>query len=108
MSGELITVEVENTTDAKIGRAGKIFLPKTTRTAKISIYGLAEIRACKGLIIHQPEGTTEDTTHTENPDEENDEHLKASSDFSDFSCEQCGFVGKSAQALRVHRVKAKH
>jgi hypothetical protein len=52
MTGELFTVKVENTTDNKIGRGGKIFLPKSTRTASVSAYGLAEIRACRGLVIH--------------------------------------------------------
>lgn len=54
MTGELFTIEVENITDNKIGRGGKIFLPKSTRTASVSAYGLAEIRACRGLVIHTP------------------------------------------------------
>lgn len=109
MSGTLFAVEVENTTDVKIGRAGKIFLPKATRVAKVSIYGLAEIRACKGLAIRQSEGAPENEAHVENP-EDSDNSAGDETNLNDsdnFSCEQCDYVGKSIRALKSH-IKVKH
>ena len=60
MSGELVAIEVENTTDQKISRAGRIFLPKATRVVEVTPNGVIEIRACKGLIVTPSDGSEEE------------------------------------------------
>ncbi len=110
MSGELITIEVENTTDVKIGRAGKIFLPKSVRVTRVSPYGVAEIRACKGLIVQQygigDDAGVEDAGNT-TPDQKTQNVDDDDVAGTNFVCIQCDFVGKSAKALAAH-IRVKH
>lgn len=63
MSGVLVAIEVENTTDTKIVRAGRVFLPSSVRTVEVTNNGVVEIRACKGLVVRPSEGveTPEET-----------------------------------------------
>lgn len=83
MSGNLIKVTVKNTTDRRIGRAGKVFQPNSIITTLITEYGYAEMKACRGLQVKVVK--------------EKEPQLRL------HTCELCGFVAKTEAGLKSHQ-----
>ena len=63
--GNLITIEVKNTSDKRVGRGGVVFAPLSTTTTVVSKYSYFEIKSHNDLKVKKLEGIQNPSDNSE-------------------------------------------